>query len=45
MASQIEQATNERVVCLLEEVEPELADPEQRGQQIANDLVRLLARA
>ena len=45
MASQIEQATNERIVRLLEEVKAELADSKQREQQIAKDLTRLLARA
>ena len=45
MASQAEQATNERIVRLLEEVKAELADSRQREQQIAKDLTRLLARA
>ena len=44
MASQTEQATNERIVRLLEEVKAELADSKQREQQIAKDLTRLLAR-
>ena len=45
MASQTAQATNERIVRLLEEVKAELADSKQREQQIAKDLTRLLARA
>jgi hypothetical protein len=45
MARQTEQATNERILRLLEEVKAELADSKQREQQIAKDLTRLLARA
>jgi hypothetical protein len=45
MARQTEQATNERILRLLEEVRAELADSKQREQQIAKDLTRLLARA
>jgi hypothetical protein len=45
MASQNAQATNERIVRLLEEVKVQLADSKQREQQIAKDLARLLARA
>ncbi|MEA2227740.1 MAG: hypothetical protein QOF04_1370 [Solirubrobacteraceae bacterium] len=44
MASQGAQATNERIVRLLEEVKAELADAKKREQQIARDLTRLLDR-
>jgi hypothetical protein len=44
MASQSEQATNARIVRLLEEVKAELAESKRREQQIAKDLARLLAR-
>jgi len=44
MASQGVQATNERIVRLLEEVKAELADAKERERQIATDLTRLLDR-
>jgi hypothetical protein len=44
MASQGAQATNERIVRLLQEVKAELADAKKREQQIARDLARLLDR-
>jgi hypothetical protein len=44
MVSQGAQATNERIVRLLEEVKAELADAKKREQQIARDLTRLLDR-
>ena len=44
MASQGKQATNERIVRLLEEVKADLADAKAREQQIARDLTRLLDR-
>jgi hypothetical protein len=37
-------ATNERIVRLLEEVKSELADSKKREQQIARDLSRLISR-
>jgi hypothetical protein len=44
MASHGEQATNARIVRLLDEVKAELAESKKREQQIADDLARLLAR-
>jgi hypothetical protein len=44
MAGQGAQATNERIVRLLQEVKAELADAKKREQQIARDLTRLLDR-
>ncbi len=44
MASQGMQATNERIVRLLEEFKAELADAKAREQQLARDLTRLLDR-
>jgi hypothetical protein len=44
MAGKAAQATNERIVSLLQELKTELAEAKKREQQIARDLARLIDR-